>query len=121
MNFSFTARRCVSWQHTPQVRSAVPPATSSIEMPAVPLEAVISATTSEARGGPRQHLFQRHCATRTSNVAADITGPQFRFEERRSRNTDPLMPVYTYDGGAIDPVRTRRPPQRRLPPRPGGP
>lgn len=58
MNFSFTARRCVSWQHTPQVRSAVPPATSSIEMPAVPLEAVISATTSEARGGPRQHLIE---------------------------------------------------------------
>jgi len=57
----------------------------------------------------RSHLFQAKVPTRPALEVADITGPQFRFEEQRWRQTDPLQPVYFYDGAEIDRVRTRRP------------
>ena len=64
---------------------------------------------SEAEKYGRQHLFQKTVQSRTSLQVHDITGPQFRIEERRWRQTDPLAPVYQYDGAPIDAVRTRRP------------
>ena len=57
----------------------------------------------------RQHLFRKLVPSRTSLVSADITGPQFRLEEKTNRITDPLHPVYIYDGGQLDDVNPRRP------------
>ena len=57
----------------------------------------------------RGYLFRTTVPSRESNRVTDITGPQFRFEESRWRKTDPLTPVYFYDGAAVDTVRTRRP------------
>jgi len=56
----------------------------------------------------RGFLFRATAPTRTALVSADITGPQFRFEEPRWRKTDPLNPSYFYDGAPVDDVRTRR-------------
>lgn len=64
---------------------------------------------SDAEKYGRQHLFRQTVPTRTSLQVDDITGPQFRIEEQRWRRTDPLAPVYHYDGAPIDAVRTRRP------------
>ena len=64
---------------------------------------------SDAEKYGRQHLFRKNVPTRSSLQVTDITGPQFRFEERRWRKTDPLLPVYLYDGAPIDHVRTHRP------------
>jgi len=57
----------------------------------------------------RQFLFHRNVNSRSSMVVADITGPQFKIEEQRWRQTNPLQPAYYYDGAAIDQVNTRRP------------
>ena len=64
---------------------------------------------SDAEKFGRDTLFQRSASTKTSLQVADITGPQFRIEEKRWRKTDPLAPVYVYDGNTVEGVRTRRP------------
>uniref|UniRef100_A0A7S2CM04 Uncharacterized protein n=1 Tax=Haptolina brevifila TaxID=156173 RepID=A0A7S2CM04_9EUKA len=58
----------------------------------------------------RTHLFQQQVQPlRPCLQVSDITGPQFRTEERRWRDTDPLMPAYVYDGGPVDDIKLRRP------------
>jgi len=64
---------------------------------------------SDAEKYGRQHLFRKEVPARMSMVSADITGPQFRLEEKTNRHTDPLHPVYIYDGGQVDDVNPRRP------------
>lgn len=64
---------------------------------------------TEAELYGRQHLFRKTVPARASLVSTDITGPQFRLEEKRERLTDPLRPVYIYDGGQLDDVNPRRP------------
>lgn len=49
----------------------------------------------------RGFLFRTTVPTRQSLVSHDITGPQLRTEAPRTRVTDPLNPVYLYDGGPI--------------------
>lgn len=57
----------------------------------------------------RDFLFRKTVPARSSLVSVDITGPQFRVEEPRWRKTDPLHPVYVYDGGPLEEVNPRRP------------
>ena len=74
--------------------------------PALPASSAPTGATSRSLG-----------ATRSPAVGVDedvaaggrITGPQFRIEEKRWRKTDPLAPVYVYDGNTVEGVRTRRP------------
>ena len=63
---------------------------------------------SEEEKYGRGFLFRATAPTRAALQSADITGPQFRVEEPRWRKTDPLQPVYFYDGAPVDEVRTRR-------------
>ena len=68
---------------------------------------VADPTAAEKYG--RSHLFQQTVPLRPSLHVTDITGPQFRMENRRWRNTDPLKPVYLYNGGPLDEVQLCRP------------
>lgn len=56
----------------------------------------------------RNKLYLQNCQQRNSIHVEDITGPQTRIEEPRWRKTDPLMPVYKYDGAVVEEVPTRR-------------
>lgn len=73
-----------------------------------PAERVQRTWTDDEKYG-RDHQFRAMVPTRPSLQVADITGPQFRFEENRWRKTDPLAPAYFYDGAELDRVNTRRP------------
>ena len=53
----------------------------------------------------------RQADTRDLLAVRDITGPQFRIEEPMTRRTNPLLPVYQYDSGAVEPVAVRVPKQ----------
>ena len=57
----------------------------------------------------RTFLHHKHAASQDTMRSKDITGPQFRIEEPRSRHTDPLDPAYTYDYGPVDRVITHVP------------
>jgi len=72
-----------------------------------PEERAAPVYTDEEKFG-RSHFFQSRVPSRPSMMSGDITGPQFRFEEQRFRETDPLAPTYYYDGAPIDAVRTRK-------------
>ena len=51
----------------------------------------------------RHKLFMATIPPRAHSLQVqDICGPQFRCEEPRWRKTDPLHPVYVYDGGPVD-------------------
>ena len=54
-------------------------------------------------------LFRRNVAARDPLRCQDITGPQFRTEEPFHRHTNPLVPTYVYDGGAVDDVNIKVP------------
>jgi len=64
---------------------------------------------SDSEKYSRGFLYRRDAAVRDVMASRDITGPQFKFEEPRSRHTDPLMPTYQYDNGPVDSVVTHIP------------
>ena len=65
----------------------------------------------------RELLMRRGLKDRDIMAVRDISGPQFRSDEKSSRVTDPLAPSYTYDGGPSEQVVLRIPKPGRIYPR----
>jgi len=63
-------------------------------------------------------LLRKSLMTRDIMSAGDINVSQFRMDAPSTRSTNPLLPEYVYDGGAVDQVVTRVPKYGRRYPRP---